>query len=188
MLVDNLCLFADAHDTNFCRNFSFRSLEAFRELPNWDRPPRCGSLYRIRRCRYRTLEIVFGDTPYDLARNLTDSPPAFRSRTSAIWWALSSGFLPIFTPARFALSRPSPVLTLMSSRSNSARPPKTVSINRPAGVVVSAHGSARDLNRHPLSAMALMMVKRSTVDRASLSKRATTTTSPGSMDRSSSCN
>ena len=51
-------------------------------------------------------------------------------------------------PARLALSLPSMVLALISSLSNSARPPNTVSINRPAGVVVSAHGSARDLNRH----------------------------------------
>jgi len=33
---------------------------------------------------YLTLEIVFGETLYDLARNKTDSPSAFRLRTSAI--------------------------------------------------------------------------------------------------------
>ena len=48
-----------------------------------------------------------------------------------------------------------------------ASPPNTVSINRPPGVVVSHHGSARDLKRHPLSAMALMVVRRSMVERAS---------------------
>src|SRR5258705_566253 len=42
------------------------------------------------------------------------------------------------TPLAFARSRPSPVRVRISSRSNSARPPKTVSIKRPCAVVVSA--------------------------------------------------
>lgn len=37
---------------------------------------------------------------------------------------------------------PSAVLTLINSRSNSARPPRIVSIKRPGGVVVSAQASA----------------------------------------------
>jgi hypothetical protein len=57
------------------------------------------------------------------------------------------GFRPIRTPAFFALSRPSLVRALISSRSNSANPPRTVSISRPAGVVVSAQGSVSDLKR-----------------------------------------
>ena len=40
----------------------------------------------------------------------------------------------------------------MSSRSNSARPPRTVRINRPCGVVVSAHASASDLKPERLLA------------------------------------
>jgi hypothetical protein len=37
--------------------------------------------------------------------------------------------------------RPSPVLARISSRSNSAKPPRTVSISLPCGVVVSAQAS-----------------------------------------------
>jgi hypothetical protein len=74
---------------------------------------------------------------------------------------VSSGFLPILTPARLALSRPSVVLALISSLSNSARPPNTVSIGLPAGVVVSAHGSAKDLDRQQRSAICFTMVNRS---------------------------
>jgi len=89
---------------------------------------------------------------------------------------------PIFTPARLARSLPSLVLILISSRSNSARPPSTVSISLPAGVVVSAQGSARDLNNHSLSAICFTVVRRSMVDRANRSNRVTTTTAPGSKD------
>src|SRR5262249_55141881 len=46
-----------------------------------------------------------------------------------------------------------------------------------SGVVVSAHCSAKDLNRHPLSAICLIVISRSTVDRANRSSRVTTTTS-----------
>jgi hypothetical protein len=41
------------------------------------------------------------------------------------------GVRPIRTPAFFALSRPSLVLAFISSRSNSANPPKTASISQP---------------------------------------------------------
>ena len=60
-----------------------------------------------------------------------------------------------------------------------ASPPNTVNISLPAGVVVSAQGSAKDLNRHPLSAICLIVISRSTVDRANRSNRVTTTTAPG---------
>ena len=43
----------------------------------------------------------------------------------------SFGFRPIFTPRATARARPSPVRARISSRSNSARPPRTVSIKRP---------------------------------------------------------
>jgi hypothetical protein len=49
-----------------------------------------------------------------------------------------------------------------------------------AGVVVSAHGSARDLKRQPLSAMVLIVVNKSTVERAKRSSRVTTRVLPGS--------
>ena len=54
-----------------------------------------------------------------------------------------------------------------------------VSISFPAGVVVSAHGSLWDLNRQPLSAIVLMIVSRSTVERANLSNRVTSNLEPG---------
>ena len=45
---------------------------------------------------------------------------------------------PNLIPRAFAHCLPSVVRARISSRSNSARPPSTVSINRPCGVVVSA--------------------------------------------------
>jgi hypothetical protein len=45
--------------------------------------------------------------------------------------------------------RPSPVRARISSRSNSARPPSTVSIRRPRGELVSAQASASDLKPAP---------------------------------------
>jgi hypothetical protein len=52
-----------------------------------------------------------------------------------------------------ARSRPSPVRARISSRSNSASPPSTVSIKRPCGVVVSAHASPSDRNPAPTFAI-----------------------------------
>lgn len=46
------------------------------------------------------------------------------------------------TPRALARSRPSPVRLRINSRSNSAGPPRTVSINLPCGVVVSAKPAA----------------------------------------------
>jgi hypothetical protein len=68
----------------------------------------------------------------------------------------------------------------ISSRSNSARQPSTVSISRPCGVVVSAHVSLSDRKPAQLSVTAARTLSRSRVDRASLSSRVTTRTSPGS--------
>src|SRR5262249_14039504 len=51
---------------------------------------------------------------------------------------VSFGGRPNLTPRAFARCLPSVVRARISSRSNSARPPSTVSINRPCGVVVSA--------------------------------------------------
>ena len=53
-----------------------------------------------------------------------------------------------------ARARPSPVRARISSRSNSARPPSTVSIKRPCAVVVSAHVSPSD--RNPASRVRLI--------------------------------
>jgi hypothetical protein len=48
---------------------------------------------------------------------------------------------------RSVAANPSPVRMRISSRSNSARPPNTVSIKRPCAVVVSAHASPSVGNR-----------------------------------------
>ena len=66
----------------------------------------------------------------------------------------------------------------MSSRSNSASPPSTVSIRRPCGVVVSAQWSASDRKAAPRSAIVARMFRRSRVERANRSSRVTSTTSP----------
>jgi len=65
------------------------------------------------------------------------------------------------------------------SRSNSASPPSTVSINRPCDVVVSAHVSPRDLKPAFLPVIAASVFNRSRVDRGNRSNHVTTTTSPG---------
>jgi hypothetical protein len=59
-------------------------------------------------------------------------------------------------PSRLCPLVPSSVRTLIRCRSNVARPPRTVIINSPGGVVVSHHGSASDLNL----AAALLIVSR----------------------------
>src|SRR5438067_2190157 len=66
---------------------------------------------------------------------------------------------------RRALAAP-PVRVRISSRSNSANPPKTVSIKRPWAVVVSVRVSLSDLNRAPFSAIVPSRLSRSRVDRA----------------------
>ena len=77
-----------------------------------------------------------------------------------------------------AHGRPSLVLARIRCLSNSARPPKTVSINRPCGVVVSAQASPNDLERAPASAIAARVLSKSLVERASLSNLQTTSVSP----------
>src|SRR6202008_4260389 len=66
------------------------------------------------------------------------------------------------------------------SRSNSAWPPRTVSMSRPCDVVVSAHVSPRDLKPAFLPVMVARTFNRSRVDRASRSSRVTITTSSAS--------
>jgi hypothetical protein len=58
-------------------------------------------------------------------------------------------FLPNRTPLAFALLRSSSVLARINSLSNSARPPRTVNINPPCGVVVSAQWSASERKPAP---------------------------------------
>lgn len=59
----------------------------------------------------------------------------------------------------------------INSRSNSAKPPRTVSINLPCAVVVSAQVSRSDMDPAPLSATTPISFRRSLVDRASRSRR-----------------
>ena len=58
-------------------------------------------------------------------------------------------------PRSLARLLPSAVRVRIKSRSTSARPPSTDSINRPVRVPVSAHGSARDRNCALASTMRL---------------------------------
>src|SRR5262249_25074979 len=90
---------------------------------------------------------------------------------------------PNFTPRALARLRPSSVRARISSRSNSARPPRTISNSLPCGVVVSAQASASDLKLAPALATAQRMLSKSLVDRASRSSRVTTSTSPASSLR-----
>ena len=63
---------------------------------------------------------------------------------------MSVGLRPSQTPFATARARPSPVRAQINSRSNSARPPSTISIKRPCAVVVSAHVSLSERNPAPL--------------------------------------
>src|SRR5262245_53203506 len=56
---------------------------------------------------------------------------------------------------------------MISSRSNSASPPSTVSMRRPCGVVVSAQASPNDLKAAPALPTASSTLSRSRVERAS---------------------
>jgi hypothetical protein len=98
----------------------------------------------------------------DLALRLAVVPPPQRF---LLLVQGSFGLRPIFTPRALARSRPSPVRTRMRSRSNSASPPSTVSINRPCDVVVSAHVSPSDRNPASLAVMVARVFNRSRVDR-----------------------
>src|ERR1700719_961776 len=101
------------------------------------------------------------------------SPASRRRSASLIWWGVSFGGRPIFTPFALARSRPSPVRARINSRSNSASPPSTVSIRRPWAVVVSAHVSLSERKPAPLPVIAASVFNRSRVDRASRSRRVT---------------
>jgi hypothetical protein len=82
------------------------------------------------------------------------------------------------TPRAIALLRPSLVRDRIKLRSNSAKPPRTVSINLPCGVAVSAHGSLRDRKPAPRSETLASTFKRSLVLLASRSSLATIRMSP----------
>jgi len=81
-------------------------------------------------------------------------------------------------PRALARSLPSLVRLRINSRSNSARPPQHRQPEPPVRGVVSAQLSLNDLNPAPLSATAPSTFSRSRVDRASQSRRVTTSMSP----------
>ena len=81
-------------------------------------------------------------------------------------------------PASRARLIPTWVLALISSRSNSAKPPRTVSMSLPCAVVVLAQASARLLKLAPALATASSTLSKSLVLRASLSSLVTSSTSP----------
>jgi hypothetical protein len=85
--------------------------------------------------------------------------------------------------ARAARLRPSPVLARINSRSNSAKPPRTVSMSLPCGVVVSAQLSLSERKPAPRFASSSSRLSKSLVERASRSSRVTTSTSPCSSLR-----
>src|SRR6476659_9566282 len=90
---------------------------------------------------------------------------------SRCWCGVSLLGLPMCTPAAVARVLPSLVLALISSFSNSARPPRTVSINLPCGVVVSAQVSASDLKPAPRLLISCNVFRRSRVLLARRSSR-----------------
>ena len=73
----------------------------------------------------------------------------------------------------WALARllPSAVRVRIRSRSTSASPPSTANINRPVLLVLSAHGSAKDLNGALASTIRLTMLNRSNVLRKPVDPR-----------------
>jgi hypothetical protein len=74
----------------------------------------------------------------EAAKRLTNgnvSPASMRAMAFLPLMGIQLG-RPNLTPRTLARSRPSPVRVAMRERSNSVRPPNTVSINRPCGVFV----------------------------------------------------
>jgi hypothetical protein len=124
-------------------------------------------------------EIVLCETAKRRARSACVAMPVLKALiASARWRPVSVGGRPIWTPRALARVRPSPVRARINSRSNSARPPRTIGIKRPCGVVVSAHVSPRERNPAPAFATVSRMFKRSRVDRANRPRRVTSNVSP----------
>jgi hypothetical protein len=106
------------------------------------------------------------------------SPFALRVRASRCWCTVSFRLRPKRTPLAWARFRPSLVRARIKWRSNSASPPRTVSINRPCGVAVSAQGSPSDLKLAPALPITSRVLRRSRVDHASRSRLVTIRQSP----------
>src|SRR6516164_1487321 len=82
------------------------------------------------------------------------------------------------TPRALARALPSLVRARISSRSNSAKPARIVTIRRPCALVVSAQASCSDLKPAPRLAMSSRILSKSRVERAKRSSRVTISTSP----------
>ena len=115
--------------------------------------------------------MVVCDTPNVRAMSASVSPASRRALASCCWSWLSFAGLPMCWPRALALALPSLVRSLIRCLSNSARPPRTVRMSLPCGVVVSAQVSASDLKPAPFFVMASSVFNRSRVLRASLSSR-----------------
>ena len=111
-------------------------------------------------------DIVACETLKDRATSACASPRASLWIASCRWWAVRALGRPNLTPLALARALPSLVRARISSRSNSAKPPRIVSINLPCGVVVSAQLSCSDLNPAPRLAMASRILNKSRVLRA----------------------
>jgi len=103
--------------------------------------------------------------PRDLAQWLAVTV-ATTNRFALLMVSVSFGLRPSLTPRAIARSRPSAVRARINPFSNSASPPSIVSINRPHGVVVSAHVSAKERKPDLRSAIAARVFNRSRVDHA----------------------
>jgi hypothetical protein len=112
------------------------------------------------------------------ARRVLGMFASLRSRPNLRTAAIRLG-VPNRTRA-FARLLPSPVRARISARSNLAKPPSTVSMRRPCGVVVSAHVSLSERKPTLEFATASSTLSKSRVDLASRSSRVTMSASPAS--------
>jgi hypothetical protein len=99
-------------------------------------------LLAARATTHRTL-LAQAQTLWDRQHRSASHRPVLRQRRGAAALPGASGRVslrgrPKLIPRACARLRPSPVRARISSRSNSASPPRTVSNSRPCGVVVSA--------------------------------------------------
>ena len=110
------------------------------------------------------------------AADLSQRLPSFSpSLASSLWCEVSLGFRPNLIPRAVARLRPSSVLALISSRSNSASPPSTVRMSRPCESCVGP-----SIGRSKSRALAADRVEdvQTRVLRANRSNRITSNTSP----------
>jgi hypothetical protein len=97
----------------------------------------------------------------------------------------SFGLRPNFTPFAMARLRPSPVRSLIRSRSNSAIAASNVESRRPCELEVSQSGSPSDRNAAPALPIRSIRLSNSRVERPSLSSFVTSTTSPSLREANS---